>query len=100
VRGVYLHLYLVVDVWSRRIVGRRVAEGDSAEIAPELITQACRDGNVDRKGLVLHSDNGSPRRASTMIATPQWLGVIPSFSRPHVSADNPYFEASKHSYEL
>ena len=45
------------------------------------------------KGLVLHSDNGKPMRASTFIATLQWLGVIPSFSRPHVSDDNPYSEA-------
>lgn len=93
VRGVYLHLYLVMDVWSRRIVGWRIADGDSAQIASELITQACREGNVDPRGLVLHSDNGKPMRASTMMATLQWLGVIPSFSRPHVSDDNPYSEA-------
>jgi putative transposase len=93
VRGVYLHLYLVMDVWSRRIVGWRIADGDSADIAAELITQACRDGNVDPRGLVLHADNGKPMRASTMITTLQWLGVVPSFSRPHVSDDNPYSEA-------
>jgi putative transposase len=93
VRGVYLHLYLVMDVWSRRIVGWRIADRDSADIAAELITQACRDGHVDPRGLVLHSDNGKPMRASTMITTLQWLGVVPSFSRPHVSDDNPYSEA-------
>ncbi len=93
VRGLYLRLYLVMDVWSRRIVGWRVAEGESADIAADLITQACRDGQVDPRGLVLHSDNGAPMRASTMISTLQWLGVIPSFSRPHVSDDNPYSEA-------
>jgi transposase InsO family protein len=82
-----------MDVWSRRIVGWRIADGDSADIAADLITQACRDGNVDPRGLVLHSDNGKPMRASTMIATLQWLGVVPSFSRPHVSDDNPYSEA-------
>jgi transposase InsO family protein len=93
VRGLYLHLYLVLDVWSRRIVGWCIAERGSAEIAAELITHACREGNFDPKGLVLHSDNGKPMRASTFIATLQWLGVIPSFSRPHVSDDNPYSEA-------
>jgi putative transposase len=60
-----------------------------------------RDGNVDPRDLVLHSDNGKPMRASTMITTLQWLGVVPSFSRPHVSDDNPYSEAlfrtSKHT---
>ncbi len=93
VRGIYLHLYLTMDVWSRRIVGWRIAEGDSADIAAEFILQACRDGNIDPRGLVLHSDNGKPMRANTMISTLQWLGVIPSFSRPHVSDDNPYSEA-------
>ena len=93
VRGIYLHLYLAMDVWSRRILGWRIARGDSAVLAAEMITQACRDGQVDPQGLVLHSDNGKPMRASTMLATLQWLGVVPSFSRPHVSDDNPYSEA-------
>jgi len=53
VRGLYLHLYLVLDVWSRRIVGWCIAERGSAEIAAELITHACREGNFDPKGLVL-----------------------------------------------
>jgi transposase InsO family protein len=48
---------------------------------------------VDPKGLVLHSDNGSPMKGSTMLATLQRLGVVPSFSRPHVSDDNPFSEA-------
>jgi putative transposase len=78
VRGIYLHLYLVMDVWSRRIVGWRIADGDSAQIAAELITQTCREGNLDPRGLVLHSDNGKPMRASTLIAALQWLGVVPS----------------------
>jgi transposase InsO family protein len=93
VRGVYLRLYLVMDVWSRRIVGWCIAETESGEIAVELITRACREGNLDPRGLVLHSDNGKPMRASTLVATLQWLGVVPSFSRPHVSDDNPYSEA-------
>ncbi len=93
VRGRYLHLYLVMDVWSRRIVGWRVAQGESANTAAELITQVCRDAGVDPLGLVLHSDNGKPMRGSTMVSTLQWLGIVPSFSRPHVSDDNPYSEA-------
>jgi transposase InsO family protein len=93
VRGLYLHLYLVMDVWSRRIVGWRIAEHETSDLAAELITQICRDGNIDPRGLVLHSDNGKPMRGSTMISTLQWLGIVPSFSRPHVSDDNPYSEA-------
>ena len=92
-RGWYLHLYLMMDVWSRRIMGWRVADAESAAIASELVTQICRDSDIDPHGLVLHSDNGAAMRGSTMIATLQWLGVVPSFSRPHVSDDNPYSEA-------
>lgn len=92
-RGVYLHLYLVMDVWSRHIMGWHIAENESADTAASLVTRICRDSQIDPRGLVLHSDNGAPMRGSSMIATLQWLGVIPSFSRPHVSDDNPYSEA-------
>jgi transposase InsO family protein len=93
VRGSYLYLYLIMDVWSRRIVGWRIAEHESSDVAAGLIRQSCAEGNVDPRGLVLHSDNGAAMRGNTMISTLQWLGVIPSFSRPHVSDDNPYSEA-------
>jgi transposase InsO family protein len=93
VRGGYLYLYLIMDVWSRRIVGWDIAQRESADMAAALITQTCSKGNLNPRGLVLHSDNGTPMRGSTMISTLQWLGVIPSFSRPHVSDDNPYSEA-------
>jgi putative transposase len=93
VRGRFLFLYLVIDVWSRRIVGWRVHERESAELAADMIQQICEHEGVDPKGLVLHSDNGKPMRGSTMLATLQWLGIVPSFSRPHVCDDNPYSEA-------
>src|SRR5262245_48595584 len=93
VRGVYLYLYLVMDVWSRRVVGWRVAQRESADVAAALVIQACTEGNVNPQGLVLHSDNGTPMRGSTMLSTLQWLGLVASFSRPHVSDDNPYSEA-------
>ena len=93
IRGNYLYLYLILDVWSRRIVGWHIAERESADVAAALITRICSEGNVDSRGLVLHSDNGKAMRGSNMLSTLQWLGVIPSFSRPHVSDDNPYSEA-------
>jgi putative transposase len=93
VRGRFLYLYLVMDVWSRRIVGWTVAERETADIAAELIQRTCKVGGIDPRGLVLHSDNGTPMRGSTMVSTLQWLGIVPSFSRPHVSDDNPYSEA-------
>jgi transposase InsO family protein len=82
-----------MDVWSRRIVGWAVHETEDADHAADLVREACDQHDVDPRGLVLHSDNGSPMRGATMLATLQWLGVIPSFSRPHVSDDNPYSEA-------
>ena len=92
-RGRYLYLYLVLDVWSRRIVGWSLEEREAAEAAADLVRRICEDSGVDPRGLVLHSDNGKPMRGSTMVATLQWLGIMPSFSRPHVSDDNPYSEA-------
>jgi putative transposase len=93
VRGRFFYLYMVMDVWSRRIVGWTIAESESADISAALICRICRDAGVDPRGLVLHSDNGGAMRGNTMIATLQKLGIIPSFSRPHVSDDNPYSEA-------
>ena len=92
-RGRYVYLYLVLDVWSRRIVGWTVEESENAEAAAELVKRICSDNDVDPRGLVLHADNGKPMRGSTMVSTLQSLGIIPSFSRPHVSDDNPYSEA-------
>ena len=93
VRGRFLRLYLVLDVWSRRVVGWRVHERESDELAAEMIRDICDESGVDSKRLVLHSDNGKPMRGNTMVTTLQWLGIVPSFSRPHVSDDNPYSEA-------
>jgi transposase InsO family protein len=61
--------------------------------AASLIQRICDESDLDPKGLVLHSDDGKPMRGSTMVATLQWLGIVPSFSRPHVCNDNPYSEA-------
>jgi putative transposase len=93
IRGRFLRLYLVMDVWSRRIMGWEVHEHEVATHAAALIQRICAESGIDPKGLVLHSDNGKPMRGSTMIATLQWLGIVPSFSRPHVCNDNPYSEA-------
>ncbi len=82
-----------MDVWTRRIVGWTVEERETAEAAAALVEHICRDSAVDPRGLVLHADNGKPMRGSAMVSTLQWLGIIPSFSRPHVSDDNPYSEA-------
>jgi transposase InsO family protein len=93
VRGQFLYLYLVVDVWSRMIVAWEVAEEESSEIASQMIVRACRERGVDSNRLVVHSDNGGPMKGATLLATFQFLGIVPSFSRPRVSDDNPYSEA-------
>lgn len=93
VRGWFYYLYLVVDVWSRKIVGWAVHEVESSELAGRLIREAAFKEGVDPGQLVLHSDNGGPMKGATMLATLQWLGIVPSFSRPRVSNDNPYSEA-------
>ena len=66
---------------------------ESSALASELLRDLCRREGVQSKQLILHSDNGSPMKESSMLATMQQLGVMPSFSRPSVSNDNPYSES-------
>ena len=89
----FFYLYLVVDMWSRKIVGWTVEQHESMELSSALVQQMCDELEVDPKGIVLHADNGGPMKGSTMLATLQRLGMVPSFSRPRVSDDNPYSEA-------
>jgi putative transposase len=93
VRGTFFYLYLILDVWSRKIVGAVVHDTECSDLASQLFEATCWREGLDPEGLVLHSDNGSPMKGATMLATLHRLGVIPSFSRPHVSDDNPYSEA-------
>ncbi len=93
VKGVYFYLYLIMDVFSRKIVGWEVYDSESTDQAAAVFQKThLREGITDN-ALVLHSDNGSPMKGATMLATLQRLGVMPSFSRPSVSDDNPYSEA-------
>ena len=94
IRGVYYYLYMIIDIYSRNIVGWEVWEEESAEHASELIKRATlSQGVLSSDPLVLHSDNGSPMKGSTMLATLYNLGITPSNSRPRVSNDNPYSES-------
>ena len=90
--GTFFYLYLILDLWSRKIVGARVYAEENSECAAGLFCQTSIRLGVDTRGLVLHSDNGSPMKGSTMLSTLKGLGVIPSFSRPSVSDENPYVE--------
>ncbi|MFI9653069.1 IS3 family transposase [Guyparkeria sp. GHLCS8-2] len=91
--GRFYRLYLVMDIYSRKIVGWEVHETETAEHASTLLQKASLAEGVRQRDLVLHSDNGSPMKGATMLATLQRLGVVPSFSRPSVSNDNPYSES-------
>lgn len=93
VTGLYYYLYMIVDIFSRKIVGFSVYTQELSELAANLITQACIDEKISPNQIVLHSDNGSSMKGATMLATLEKLGVVPSFSRPSVSNDNPYSEA-------
>jgi putative transposase len=93
VRGTFYYLYLAEDIWSRKIVGWEVHPEESMHLASSFIRGVCSRLDVDPAGLKLHSDNGGPMKGSTMLATLQWLGIVPSFSRPSVSDDNPFSEA-------
>ena len=93
VKGLYFYLYLILDIYSRKIVGWEVYTEESAEYAAKTFRKAYLREGVAGNALILHSDNGSPMKGATMLGTLQKLGVIPSFSRPSVSNDNAYSEA-------
>ena len=84
IKGVFFYLYLIMDVYSRKIVGWEVHEEETAAHASQLIRKACLAEGICEDGLVLHADNGGPMKGATMLATLQALGIMPSFSRPAV----------------
>jgi len=93
IKGIFWSLYLVMDIYSRKIVGWQVYENESSALAADLMKHICQQEGIARDQVILHSDNGSPMKGATMLATLQELGVMPSFSRPSVSNDNPYSES-------
>jgi transposase InsO family protein len=93
VRGVFFYLYLIMDIYSRKIVGWEVYATESAEQAASVFGKAHLRAGVPPGCLVLHSDNGSPMKGGVMLTTLHRLGVVASFSRPAMSNDNPYSES-------
>src|SRR5690606_21795667 len=76
VRGQFFFLYLIVDVFSRKIVGWDVQDRESQDLAAALIAATAASEGVDQDQLVLHSDNGGPMKGATMLATLQSLGIV------------------------
>jgi putative transposase len=94
IRGQFYYLYMFMDIYSRKIVGWEVYANESAEQAADVLRKARFAETLPLNyELVLHSDNGGPMKGATMLATMQKIGVIPSFSRPSVSNDNPFSES-------
>ncbi len=93
IRGLYYKLYMILDIFSRKIVGWEVWPDESGEYAAELVERAVIVEGVRNTPLILHSDNGPPMKAVTLKTKLESLGVISSYSRPRVSNDNPYSEA-------
>lgn len=93
ITGKFYYLYMFMDIYSRKIVGHEVHDVESMEYSSQLIDSICQREGIRKDQLVLHSDNGGAMKGATMLATLQRLGVIPSFSRPRVSDDNPYSES-------
>lgn len=91
--GILSVFYIVVDIWSREIVGWQVHTEESVELASALIRDAARNEGIDVDNLTLHSENGGPMKGVTMLATLHTLGIVPSFTRPRVSDDNLFSEA-------
>ena len=93
VAGMYFKLYVIVDIFSRKIVGWEVWPEETGELAAILVEKSIMNEKTRGNPLVLHSDNGAPMKSFTLKAKLESLGVISSFSRPRVSNDNPYSES-------
>jgi transposase InsO family protein len=95
VMGRWFHLYLILDLYSRKIVGWEVHASDHSDHAIHLVRRTALAEGIAALTVkpVLHGDNGSTLKATTVLAMLNWLGVKPSYSRPRVSDDNAYAEA-------
>lgn len=92
-RGLFYYLYLIMDLYSRKIVAWEVHAREASDLAARLVHRAFLAEGIAAQPLVLHSDNGSPMKGSSMLETLRRLGVTSSFSRPRVSNDNAYAES-------
>ncbi len=93
VKWTYFYLYVILDIFSRYVVGWMIAGRESAELAGLLIEETCLKQGIDFNQLTIHSDRGPAMKAKTMAQLLANLGITKSFSRPHVSNDNPFSES-------
>ncbi len=90
---VYFHLYVILDIFSRYVVGWMIAEAENAGLAERLIEETCVKQGIEPGHLKLHADRGSPMISKTVAQLLAELGIDKSHGRPHVSNDNPFSEA-------
>jgi putative transposase len=93
VKWTFFYLYVILDVFSRYVVGWMLAYRETAALAQRLIEEACRKQKIQPGQLTIHADRGSPMRAKSLALLLADLGVDRTHSRPHVSDDNPFSEA-------
>jgi putative transposase len=89
----YFHLYVIIDVFSRYVVGWMVADRESSELAKRLISETIRKQEADPRRLTIHADRGSSMKSKCVALLLSDLGVTKTHSRPHVSNDNPFSES-------
>lgn len=93
VKWTYFYLYVILDIFSRYVVGWMVAERESAELAKRLIGETCRKQNIAPDQLTIHADRGTSMTSKPVALLLADLGVTKTHSRPHVSDDNPFSES-------
>jgi transposase InsO family protein len=91
VNGIFLYAYVLMDVWSRKIVGWEIHSEESEAHARDFFRRVAVAYNVE--GVHLHADNGNAMKGVTILALFFSLGILPSYSRPRVSNDNPFSES-------
>jgi putative transposase len=93
VKWTYYYLYVLLDIFSRYVVGWLLARQESAALAKVLIAESCARQHIQPDQLIIHADRGPSMTSQPVALLLATLGVVPSHSRPHVSNDNPYSEA-------
>jgi putative transposase len=89
----HYHLYVILDIFSRYVVGWMVAQTESGQLAQDLIAATCAKQGIVPGTLTLHADRGTSMRSKPVALLLADLGVTKTHSRPHVSDDNPFSEA-------
>ena len=89
----YFYLYVILDVFSRYVVGWMVATRESAELAKRLIKESCEKQGIEPEQLMLHADRGSSMKSKPVALLLSDLGVTKTHSRPYTSTDNPFSES-------